>query len=80
MLGFANYQPDVKLIQQHGVKLFLAAGKMTLDKQKFYGRTAPILANMLGCAMVVFPGHHLSYFDMAGEWSATLRDVLHRAV
>ena len=80
LLPFSNYQPDIELIKGNRVKLFLAAGKMTLDKQKFYGRTAPILADMLGCLMVVFPGHHLSYFDMADEWSATLREVLHRAV
>jgi pimeloyl-ACP methyl ester carboxylesterase len=80
MLPFSNYKPDVATIKRNGVKLFMAAGNMTLDKQKFYGRTAPILADMLDCLMVVFPGHHLSYFDMAGEWSATLRDVLHRAV
>jgi hypothetical protein len=60
--------------------MFLAAGSLTLDKQKFFGRTAPILADLLDCAMVVFPGHHLSYFDMAEEWAATLRGVLHRAV
>jgi pimeloyl-ACP methyl ester carboxylesterase len=80
MLGFSNYQPDVAMIKRNGVKLFMAAGKMTLDKKKFYGRTAPILADMLGCELIVFPGHHLSYFDMAEEWSATLRGVLHRAV
>jgi pimeloyl-ACP methyl ester carboxylesterase len=79
MLPFSNYKPDVEMIKHNRVKLFLAAGKMTLDKQKFYGRTAPILADMLGCAMIVFPGHHLSYFDMAEEWSATLRNVLHKA-
>jgi pimeloyl-ACP methyl ester carboxylesterase len=79
MLSFSNYQPDIALIRQNGVKLVMAAGKITLDKQKYYGRTAPILANMLGCELVVFPGHHLSYFDMADAWSATLREVLHGA-
>jgi pimeloyl-ACP methyl ester carboxylesterase len=79
LLPFSNYQPDITLLQRNGAKLFMAAGNMTLAKQKCFGRTAPILADMLGCAMVVFPGHHLSYFDLADEWSATLRDVLHRA-
>src|SRR5262249_31333032 len=44
----------------------------------YYGRTAPILAGLLGCEMVTFPGHHLSYLDMPGEWAAVLRAVLQR--
>jgi hypothetical protein len=55
----------------------MAAGKRTLDAGKYYGRTAPILADLLGCEMVTFPGHHLSYLDMPEAWAATLRGVLH---
>jgi pimeloyl-ACP methyl ester carboxylesterase len=79
MLPFSNYKPDVETIKRNQVKLFLAAGKMTLEKKKFYGLTAPILADTLGYELVLFPGHHLSYFDMAAEWTATLRGVLHKA-
>jgi pimeloyl-ACP methyl ester carboxylesterase len=78
MLSFVNYKPDVEMIKKNGVKVFMAAGKITLDKELYYGRTAPILANMLGCEMVTFPGHHISYFDMPEEWSATLRSILHK--
>jgi pimeloyl-ACP methyl ester carboxylesterase len=78
MLPSVNYQPDIERIKQNGVKIIMAAGKMTLDKGKYYGRTVPILAKMLGCEMVTFPGHHLSYFDIPQEWATTLRDVLHK--
>jgi hypothetical protein len=43
MLPFSNYKPDVEVIKKNGVKVFMAAGKRTLDAGKYYGRTAPIL-------------------------------------
>src|SRR5262249_50674238 len=78
MLPFTNYKPDVELIKENGVTVFMAAGKKALDKGRYYGRTAPILAGLLGCEMITFPGHHLSYLDMPGEWAAALRAVLQR--
>jgi pimeloyl-ACP methyl ester carboxylesterase len=77
LLAFSNYQPDLRRIKQNGVRVVMAAGQMTLAKKKFYGQTAPILARLLDCECVTFPGHHLSYFDLAEEWAATLRGILH---
>jgi hypothetical protein len=79
MLAFSNYMPDLNAIRENGVTMFMAAGKMTLEKRKFYGQTAPILAKLLGCEMVIFPGNHLSYLDQPQEWAAILRGILHRA-
>jgi pimeloyl-ACP methyl ester carboxylesterase len=79
LLAVTNYKPDVETIQKNGVKVFMAAGKTSLDKKRFYAQTAPILADMLCCEMVVFPGHHVSYLDMPEEWAAVLRAVLHKA-
>lgn len=76
MLLFANYRPDVAMIKQNGVKLFLAVGQSTLDKKLFYGRPAPILAEQLGCELILFPGNHLSYFDLPEAWAATLTALL----
>jgi len=76
MLPIINYKPDVEKIKQNRVKVIMAAGRSTLEKGSYYGRTAPILAEMLGCKMMTFPGHHLSYFDMPQEWAETLRKVL----
>jgi pimeloyl-ACP methyl ester carboxylesterase len=78
MLPFTNYKPDVEVLKKNGVKVFMAAGKRTLEAGKYYGRTAPILADLLGCEMVTFPGHHLSYLDMPEAWAAALRAVLQR--
>jgi hypothetical protein len=71
--------PNVEMIKKNGVKIFLAAGKVSLQKKRFYAETAPILANMLHCEMIIFPGHHVSYVDMPKEWSAVLRSILHKA-
>lgn len=77
MLPGVNYMPDIEKIKKNGVKIILAAGSRTLEKGSYYGRTAPILAKMLGCKMVIFPGHHISYFDMPKEWAEALRKTLH---
>jgi pimeloyl-ACP methyl ester carboxylesterase len=79
MLPAVNYMPDVEKIKENKVKIVMAAGSRTLAKGSYYGRSAPILAQMLGCKMVEFPGHHISYFDMPQEWSETLRKVLNEA-
>ena len=79
LLPVTNYMPNVEMIKKNGIKIFLAAGKVSLQKKRFYAETAPILANMLHCEMITFPGHHVSYIDMPKEWSAVLRSVLHKA-
>ncbi|GIO29310.1 MULTISPECIES: alpha/beta fold hydrolase [Paenibacillus] len=78
MIPSINYMPDIEKIKQNRVNIVVAAGKMTLDKRKYYGRTVPILAEKLGCEMATFPGHHISFFDMPREWASVLRDLLHR--
>jgi pimeloyl-ACP methyl ester carboxylesterase len=79
LLPVTNYMPDVAIIKQNGVKMFMAAGKESLDKKRWYALTSPILAEKLACQMVTFPGHHSSFMDMPTEWAAVLRDVLQRA-
>ncbi len=76
ILPVSNYDPDIETIRRNGVKVFAAVGETTLGKGKFYGRTAPILAKMLGRETSVLPGHHISYLDAPAEWAAALRRVL----
>ena len=79
LLPVTNYLPDIETIKRNGVKMFMAGGKMSLDKKRWYAQTSQILAAQLGCEMVTFPGHHGSFMDMPEEWAATLRGVLHHA-
>jgi pimeloyl-ACP methyl ester carboxylesterase len=78
LLPVTNYAPDIEAINKNGVKVFMANGKISVDKKRFFAETAPILAEKLGCEMISFPGHHISFFDMPNEWAATLRSVLHK--
>lgn len=78
LLPVTNYQPDVEAIKKNGVKVIMAAGERSLAKKRFYAETARILADKLGSALVVFPGHHASFVDMPVEWAATLRGVMQR--
>lgn len=70
------YAPDIAAIKANKVKIVMAAGKATLEKNYFYGRTAQILAEQLGCAYVEFPGAHLSFMDIPEQWEPVLRGVL----
>lgn len=79
LLPTTRHEPDLAAIKKNGVKVFRGIGRMTLDAGAYYGRTVPILAEQLGCEMVMFPGHHVSYMINPREWTATLREVLHRA-
>jgi pimeloyl-ACP methyl ester carboxylesterase len=79
MLPVTDYAPDLNALRRIKDKVFLAAGQTSLGKKRFYAEVAPILAEHIGCEMVVFPGHHASFVDMPIEWTARLRDTLHRA-
>ena len=79
LLPVTNYLPDVAMIKKNGVRVFMAAGKMSLERKRFYAETAQILAENLGCEMVTFPGHHVSFLYTPDEFVATLRSVLHKA-
>jgi hypothetical protein len=74
-----NYLPDVEVIKQNGVRVFVAVGKWAQERRTWYAQTASILSEQLGCELVTFPGHHGSFMDMPVEWAATLRRVLHEA-
>jgi hypothetical protein len=79
LLPVTNYLSDIETIKKNRVRVFMAAGKRSLEKKRFYAQTAQILAKKLGCELVAFPGHHGSFIDMPGEFAATLRSVLHKA-
>jgi len=79
LLGVTNYLPDVELIKQNGVSVFIAVGEWAQRRQTWFAQTAHILTEQLGCELVTFPGHHAAFMDMPVEWAATLRRVLHKA-
>lgn len=79
LLAITNYFPDLEKLKENRVKVFMAAGKMSLDKKRFYAQTVPVLAERIGCEIIVFPGHHGSFMDMPEEWATTLRQILHKA-
>lgn len=54
----------------------LAVGEHTRAAGLCYARPAELVAARLGAPLVVFPGHHISYFDQPVEWTAKLRETL----
>jgi pimeloyl-ACP methyl ester carboxylesterase len=77
LLPVTNYLPEIESMKKNRVKIFMAAGKRSLEKKRFYAQTAQVLAEKLGCELVVFPGHHASFIDMPNEFAATLRRVIY---
>lgn len=79
LLPVTNYLPDVEKIKQNGVIVFIAVGAWALQKKTWYAQAASMVAEKLGCELVMFPGHHGSYMDMPEAWATTLRSILHKA-
>ncbi|MBX3063640.1 MAG: alpha/beta hydrolase [Anaerolineae bacterium] len=78
LLPITTYLPDIEAIKRNGVKVIMAAGARSLEKQRFYAQTAPILAQKLGCMLETLPGHHIAFVDRPNEWAAAFRSILHR--
>lgn len=79
MLAVVGYTPDVAALKASNVPIVMAIGATTRATDRFYGPPAAILAERIDAPLVVFPGHHLSYFDLPRPWTETLRDTLHTA-
>ncbi len=76
MRTFVNYQPDIAALRASKVPIVMAVGATTQATTRYYGRPAALLAEKLDAPLVVFPGHHLSYFDLPTPWTNTLRTTL----
>jgi pimeloyl-ACP methyl ester carboxylesterase len=77
LLPVTNYLPDFEKIKQNNVKVIMAVSQWGFDRKAWYVQVAQILAEKLGCELVIFPGHHGSFLDLPQEWAAKLRGVLH---
>ncbi|GAA1026913.1 hypothetical protein GCM10009557_06280 [Virgisporangium ochraceum] len=77
MRRFVEYRPDLDALRAADVPLVFAVGATTLATNRYYGRPARILAERLDAPYAVYPGHHLSYFDLPITWTAALRESLH---
>ncbi|UPK68080.1 alpha/beta fold hydrolase [Chitinophaga filiformis] len=70
-----NYQPNIEKLNLSGVRIFTGAGKDSLRKKRFYAQTAELLAASLKCKLVVFPGHHFSFFHSAADFAQVLKSA-----
>lgn len=76
LLSAALYMPDYTQIKNNKVDIYLASGKRTMKKNKYYGITSAIIAKELNCPFVEFPGHHLSYLEHTELWGEQLIEIL----
>jgi pimeloyl-ACP methyl ester carboxylesterase len=78
MVPFASYKPDFDKLRKDSASIVASAGRWTLQRKLFYGRTARILADQIGCDMMPLPGNHLSFLDCPREWADELRAILRK--
>ena len=79
LLPVTNYLPDFDAIKRGEATSFVGVSEYGLTRNAWYAQVAQILASRLECELVTFPGHHGSFMDTPDEFSAVLRDVMHRA-
>jgi pimeloyl-ACP methyl ester carboxylesterase len=79
LLPVTNYLPDFDAIKRGDATSFVGVSQYGLSRNAWYAEVAQILATRLDCELVTFPGHHGSFMDAPDEFSAVLRDVMHRA-
>ena len=79
LLPVTNYLPDLGAIRRGEATSFIGVSEYGLARNAWYAQVAQILASRLDCELVTFPGHHGSFMDTPDEFSAVLRDVMHRA-
>jgi pimeloyl-ACP methyl ester carboxylesterase len=79
LLPVTNYLPDFDAIKHGEATSFVGVSEYGLTRSAWYAQVAQVLASQLDCELVTFPGHHGSFMDASDEFSAVLRDVMHRA-
>jgi len=79
MVPFASYMPDFDELGKNRASIVASAGRWTLERKLYYGRTAQVLADRIGCDVIPLPGNHLSYLDRPHEWADELRAILRKA-
>ncbi len=77
MQKFVRYLPDVAALKAGNVRVVPAVGAYSRADNLYYAGPAEVLAERLDVPLAVFPGHHMSYFDLPGSWTEALRATLH---
>ncbi len=76
LLPLVNYVPDFAELKNNNVRVRVAAGAESLQKQRFYAQSCGVLAQRLGVELVPFPGNHVSFFHRADEWARAMHSLL----
>jgi hypothetical protein len=73
-----EFIPDLAAIKEAGTCTLVAAGEGSLSGNYCYTRSARAMADILGCALVTFPGHHHAYEDRPDEFAQSLAGTIHK--
>lgn len=76
LLPITNYLPDLKMIKQNKVPVYMAVSEYGRRKKTWLADVATRAASELNCKIVTMPGYHGSYTDMPKEWNVSMRKLL----
>ncbi len=69
-----HYRPDAASLRQHGNRVSILAGEMSVAERRGYAQAAAHLADIAGRPMRVMPGHHSVYFSAPEVFARSLCD------
>jgi pimeloyl-ACP methyl ester carboxylesterase len=78
VMEMIEFIPDLAAIKEAGTCTLVAAGEGSLSGNYCYTRSARAMADILGCALVTFPGHHHAYEDRPDEFAQSLAGTIHK--
>jgi len=76
LVMLTNYLPQIGRLKDNKILVFTGAAENSLEGKRFYAETAKILAEQLACKMIVFPGHHFSFFHFPGDCAKVIKETL----
>jgi pimeloyl-ACP methyl ester carboxylesterase len=78
VMEMVEFGPDFAAIKETGTPAVVAAGEGSRSGDYCYVRSARAVADILGCALVTFPGHHHAYEDRPDEFARSLAETIRK--
>jgi pimeloyl-ACP methyl ester carboxylesterase len=78
VMEMVDFMPDLAAIRAAGIRTVVATGEGSLSGNYTYVRSARAVADVLGCPLVTFPGHHHAYEDRPDEFARSLAETIHK--
>jgi pimeloyl-ACP methyl ester carboxylesterase len=76
IMEMVEFMPDLAAVKEAGTPTVVATGDGSLSGDYCYVRIARVMADVLGCPLATFPGHHHAYEDRPDAFARSLAEVI----